>query len=127
MDPVTKIISGSLNDVEDMSRLTDKADELAAKFRCAIVMIGHIRKPQNEEDHEGLWNLENELIGSSALADWADTMISLQLTDGDREVHVQFEKVRHSHILVPPRHVIWDRTNLKPTVTPCTCRRNGQQ
>ena len=126
MDPVTKIISGSLNDVEDMSRLTDKADEIADKHRVATVMIGHIRKPSNEEDHEGLWNLENELIGSSALADWADTMISLQLTDGDREVHVQFEKVRHSHILVPPRHVIWDRANLKPTVTPCTCRRNGQ-
>tara|TARA_R110002020_G_scaffold112722_1_gene259231 strand:- start:849 stop:1631 length:783 start_codon:yes stop_codon:yes gene_type:complete len=126
-DPATKLISGSLNDIEDMTRLVDKVDETADRHKVASVIVGHIRKPSHDDaQEEGLSNLEHELIGSSALADWADTMISLQLVNGDNEVHLQFEKVRHSHILVPPRHIVWNRGNLKGTVIPCACRNKSQ-
>jgi hypothetical protein len=128
LDPITKMIDGDISSSSDAHRLLELCDVLSARHKLAIVLIGHIRKPNlmmgNEPGSNGahpgpvhpIYPMEHELIGSSVFADWADTLISVQ-NQTDTELLISFEKVRHSHILLNDMSISVSRKTLQFQVT----------
>ncbi len=122
IDPITKAMAGDLTNNVDAQRVCDLADRLAERYNVAVCMIGHIRKPDTDETgKETTTSMEHELIGSSIFADWADTMISMRLTEETVDyssVRITFEKHRHSQMLLPPQELVVSRIDLSMTSRP---------
>ena len=122
IDPIFKVVSGDLNAPIDMTRVLDRCDEIRAQHNCAVVLVGHIRKPGIIEqdgnkptlETNTISSMEHELIGSSLFGDWADTLISAQRVS-DSRVYMTLEKTRHSRIVLDPFFVSVDRENLRFT------------
>jgi hypothetical protein len=71
--------------------------------------------------------MEHELIGSSILGDWADTMISMRITEETDDftlVKVDFEKHRHSETLLKPQELVISRSTLAMTSRPLGVGKN---
>ncbi len=122
IDPITKAMAGDLTSNVDGQRVVDLCDQLAERYNCAVCIVGHIRKPSTDETGtETTEHMEHELIGTSIFADWADTMISMRLTEETPDysnVRVTFEKHRHSELLLPPQELVVARSNLLMTSRP---------
>ena len=122
IDPITKAMAGDLTNNVDGQRVCDIADNLAERYNCAICIVGHIRKPSVDETGvETTESMEHELIGTSIFGDWADTMISMRLTqetDDYSAIRITFQKHRHSELLLPPQELIVQRSTLQITSRP---------
>jgi len=78
IDPLYKVLSADVSDWQQVTKLTDNLDYITRQFNCAIWLVHHRRKSQIVgEDIMDLGT--DELIGSSALKDWADTILRLSL------------------------------------------------
>lgn len=119
IDPVTKAMAGDLTNNVDAQRLVDICDRIAERYQVAVCLVGHIRKPSTDElGKETTEHLEHELIGSSIFADWADTMLSMRLTKETPDysiVALNWEKHRHSDLLLPPQELVVTRETLAMT------------
>lgn len=122
IDPVTKAMAGDLTNNVDAQRVCDILDTISERYNVAICLIGHIRKPSADETGvETTIEMEHELIGSSIFTNWADTTISLRLTnetDDYSAVRIDIEKHRHSHTLLKPQELIISRSDLAMTSRP---------
>lgn len=116
VDPIYKVITGDISSQLDTQRILDRCDELAAVYDMAVCLVGHIRKPRQDEEGNTInGSLDHELIGSSIYSDWADTLVSMQLVEEQSAhslVDVTFEKTRHSEILIPSQTLTINRDAL---------------
>lgn len=122
IDPITKAMAGDLTNNVDAQRVCDVLDTISERYNVAICLIGHIRKPSTDETgKETTIEMEHELIGSSIFADWADTLISMRLTEENDEyslIRIDIEKHKHSHTLLRPQELIINRADLAMTSRP---------
>lgn len=99
LDPFYKISSGRLTDEFDVRRIMDVLDIIKDKFKCAIIIIHHTRKPQMFEgipvDCE-----EDDGFGSSMLNNWADTIIKIRADD--RDITLKANLIRNADYPVKP-------------------------
>lgn len=120
IDPIYKVLRGDISSAVDVQRFLDEIDLIKEKYKVAVILIGHIRKPPNDETGNPVTNasMQHDLMGSSFYGDWADTMISMNITDEEADyssISINFEKHRHSQILIPPRELIVNRNSLQLT------------
>lgn len=116
IDPFTRAMAGDLTSNVDAQRVVDILDTISDRYNTAICIIGHIRKPSTDETgKETTEYLGHEWFGSSIPQDWADTMISMMITNETADstaIRITFEKHRHSETLLPPQELIVSRSTL---------------
>jgi len=110
IDPLYKVISADISDWQEMLKFIDNIDYIARRFNCAIWIAHHRRKTQVSGD-EIIDLGTDELIGSSALKDWADTILRVSLQSEDK-LTVEFSKVRNARYLLSPVELKFNRSNL---------------
>ena len=119
IDPITRAMAGDLTSNVDAQRVCDILDAISERYSVAICLIGHIRKPSTDEvGRETTEYLGHEWFGSSIPQDWADTMISMRITDETEDsttIRIKFEKHRHSEMLLPSQELIVSRSTLAMT------------
>jgi len=102
IDCFYKIHNGDENTEKDIKSILDKFDYLIREFGISIVLVHH---------HNKNWDVRgsNIIRGSSVLAGWADTIISLHKKS--KEVQVVFNKVRNAEapdsIFISKNNDLW--------------------
>lgn len=94
LDPVYKVVSGRLTDEYDTRKFLDRMDILMDKYKFALILIHHDRKPQVIGGE--IYQSAMDIFGSSIFIDWCDTAIRTIKGGVDGEVIMSFEKVRHA-------------------------------
>ena len=117
IDPLYRTISRDVNNNHEVSRLLDFIDEkIIGVHGLAVVLVGHTKKPNMDEvvDPDSGRDMAHELIGASFLANWADTLISVQHTNPALdEVRITYEKTRHALERIQPQVVRVKRSTLE--------------
>jgi hypothetical protein len=88
IDPLTNFHTGNEQEVHGISRITSFLDGLRMKFKVAVVLIHHHGKSSRDRTNVG-----HKARGSSALAGWYDTHLSMEWNGApaDGLVRLQFE------------------------------------
>lgn len=76
-DPAYKYHDGDENNVQDATRLFDAVDEIIAEFGVAVWLVHHHGKGSGD----GLATQAHRNRGSSAFADWPDSLLTLTPED----------------------------------------------
>lgn len=108
IDPLYKVLSGNMLLGIDVEKVLDNLDQMIAKYGLSIVIIAHTRKGIMDM-HE--WG-SDDLIGSSILSAWADTVIKVERRGEDR-LAVKFDVVRHAEVELEQREVEFNRDTLE--------------
>jgi RecA-family ATPase len=108
VDPLYKVLSGNLLMGLDVQRLLDNLDGMIAKYGLSVVIIAHTRKGMADM---GEWG-SDDLIGSSYLSNWADTVIKIERRGSDR-LAIKFDVVRHAELELDQREVTFNRETLE--------------
>jgi len=116
IDPIYSIMSGKIVDEYDIRKLTDWLNLMIDKYKVAIVLIHHDRKPMIVGGE--IYSSADDMFGSSILQDWCDTSIRTIRTDKDGEVILSFEKVRHAEEEIKSIKIQVVRSNLTFRVAP---------
>lgn len=113
IDPVYKVLAADISDWLEMSKLTDGLDLIARSYNCAIWLVHHRRKYMLGAG--GVIDLgSDELIGSSALKDWADTICRLERQQDI--LTMDFTKVRNARVALEPIRIKFNRHDLSFSV-----------
>lgn len=108
IDPLYKVLSGNLLMGLDVQKLLDNLDMMIAKYGLSVVIIAHTRKGVADM---GEWG-SDDMIGSSYLSNWADTVIKIERRGADR-LAVKFDVVRHAELELEQREVTFNRDTLE--------------
>lgn len=111
IDPMYKIVSGNLLQQIDVQKVLDNIDLMIAKHGLSVVIIAHTRKGMMDM---GEWG-SDDLIGSSILSAWADTIVKAERKGGDR-LDIKFDVVRHAEEELEQREVVFNRETLEFSV-----------
>lgn len=114
IDPLYKVLSGDVSSWLDMNKLLDNLDALCWQFGCTIWLVHHRRK-HLIRDGEIVDYGSDELIGSSALKDWADTIVRVERLTGD-DIQLLFPKVRNAKDIIQPVHLRFNRKDISFSV-----------
>lgn len=108
IDPLYKVLSGNMLLGIDVEKVLDNLDQMIAKYGLSVVIIAHTRKGIADM---GEWG-SDDLIGSSILSAWADTVIKVEKRGEDR-LAVKFDVVRHAEVELGQQEVIFNRETLE--------------
>jgi len=111
IDPIYKILSGDISSSVDVQRLLDNFELWIKNYELSIILITHTRKPVVTS--EGIVERgEEELMGSSYFANWADSIVGLRKrgTDG---FTLSFTSLRHAEEEINPIKVQIERETLQ--------------
>jgi len=108
IDPLYKVLTGNLLAQVDVQRVLDNIDILIARHGLSVVIVAHTRKGMTDM---GEWG-SDDLIGSSILSAWADTIIKVERRGNDR-LAVKFDVARHAEQELEQREVKFDRETLE--------------
>jgi len=81
-DPLYKYNTGDESAVQDMTRFFDPLDLLIADYGAAVLLVHHHGKGSGD----GLATPAHRNRGSSTIADWADSLLTLTFEDADAGV-----------------------------------------
>jgi len=111
IDPVYKVMTGNISDSQDVMKLLDNLDIYIKDFDISIILVTHTRKPIVTA--AGVeYRDEEELMGSSYFANWADSIVGLTKT-GDSDFTLTFTSLRHAEQEISPIKVHIDRETLQ--------------
>jgi hypothetical protein len=108
IDPLYKVLSGNMLLGMDVEKVLDNLDMMIAKYGLSIVIIAHTRKGVMDM---GEWG-SDDLIGSSVLPAWADTVIKVERRGEDR-IAIKFDVVRHAEVELDQQEVMFNRETLE--------------
>lgn len=111
LDPLYKVLSGNVSDWAEMQRLTDNLDYISRTYNCSIWLVHHKRKLQLI-DGQIIDLGTDELIGSSILKDWADSILRLEHLPVQDELMLSFPKTRNARTILDPVRLKFDRQSL---------------
>ena len=114
IDPLYKVLSADVSDWLEMSKLTGNLDMVARTYNCSIWLVHHRRKLLMV-DNELLDLGTDELVGSSELKDWSDSILRLDKLPGDERMLV-FSKARNAKVLLQPIKIRFNRRDLSFSV-----------
>jgi RecA-family ATPase len=97
IDPVYKVLTGSVSKPEIVTNFLDGLDRLMEKHQFALVLIAHSRKPI--PGHVDAWGTD-DLLGTSIFNNWADTVG--KVVREERLIRVSFDVVRHAEEEIEP-------------------------
>ena len=120
LDPLYKVLQGDVSDWQEMDRLTTNLDFLCRQYGCSIWLVHHRRKRQLTGG-EILDLGGDELIGSSNLKDWADSILRLDKLEGDKRL-LRFSKCRNARDLLQPIEIRFDRRDLSFSIAELTAK-----
>lgn len=84
IDPIYKLISGSENSVQDLTKVFDTLDLMMEKHSFALIFSAQGRKTQIIPKIGKVDLGDEELRGSTAMAGWVDTIIGVRAAQGTR-------------------------------------------
>ena len=91
IDPLYKVITGTLVDPMIVQKVQEKCDSLVNKYPVGIFLVSHSRKGNREDPA-----LDNDsMYGSGMWLWWADLIMRIESEDWD-DIKVSFGKTRHS-------------------------------
>ncbi len=108
IDPLYKVLSGNMLLGIDVQKVLDNLDMMISKHGLSVVIIAHTRKGIMDM---GEWG-SDDLIGSSILSAWADTVIKVEKR-GDDRLAVKFDVVRHAEVELEQQEVMFNRETLE--------------
>jgi hypothetical protein len=79
IDPLYKFHTGDESSVQDMTRFFDPLDALIADYGCSVLLVHHHGKGSGD----GLATPAHRNRGSSTIADWADSLLTLTFEDAE--------------------------------------------
>jgi len=92
VDPLYKFNTGDESSVRDMTAFFDPLDALIADYGVAILLIHHHGKGTGD----GLATQAHRNRGSSTIADWADSLLTLTFEDTDASIVKLAYTLRHA-------------------------------
>jgi hypothetical protein len=92
IDPLYKFHTGDESSVRDMTAFFDPLDALIADYGVAVLLIHHHGKGTGD----GLATQAHRNRGSSTIADWADSLLTLTFEDTDAGVVKLAYTLRHA-------------------------------
>jgi len=110
IDPLYKVMRGRLTDDYDARRLIDRLDLLIAKYKVAIILVHHDRKPIVVDG--AIQQSAMDMFGSSIFIDWCDSSIRVNPLKADGEVVLTFEKARNAEEELKPLQIKVNRNDL---------------
>ena len=110
IDPLYKVFTGDVSNWGDMARLLDNLDKLCWRYNCAVWLVHHKRKLRIVDNAPADYGTD-ELVGSSALKDWADSIIRFTVK-GQDDILVEFLKTRTSEDIIQAKLVHFNRATL---------------
>ena len=84
IDPIYKCVSGSENSVEDFRRLGDNMDIMMEDLKFSLLFTAQGRKTQILPKGGSVDLGDQELRGTTAIADWVDSIIGLRRAAGNK-------------------------------------------
>lgn len=112
LDPLYKLLTGSITDARDIGSFCDRMDLFINKFNIAIIIVTHTRKRIISGRGDLIDLGAEEILGSNILPGWADTILGLRPMGPD-QCQLNFNKVRYGEQLIAPMNVILDRERLR--------------
>lgn len=109
LDPFYKAMSGSENNVEDVTRVFDNIDVLMNRYDFAFLFTAQGRKTQIVPKIGAIDLGDEELRGTGAIAGWVDSIIGLRRGTGSRR-HLNFT-LRNGDKETLGLTVDWDRSS----------------
>lgn len=112
LDPLYKILGADISNWDEMGKLCNNLDFIIHNYHCSIWLCHHIRKHHIMSD--GIVDLgSDELVGSSILKNWADTIIRVTFIDKQQDIlKFEFLKVRNAHRRIRPIAVRFNRDTM---------------
>lgn len=92
VDPLYKFHTGDESSVRDMTAFFDPLDALIAEYGVAVLLIHHHGKGSGD----GLATPAHRNRGSSTIADWADSLLTLTFEDTDAGIVKLSYTLRHA-------------------------------
>src|SRR5205085_780506 len=122
LDPFYRLYSGDISDNFQITGLLDRLDDLADKFKVALVMIGHTRK-LNQLDPEQTRDWGQELIGGSYIMDCVDTALAVEALGEFLARATGMLGPDPSPKAARQRSPQWEELSrmMEPTDVPCVC------
>jgi len=116
VDPIFSSMSGNLIDDYDVGLFLDRLDMLRSKYNVAVILIHHSRIAEHSEGETYHYGTD-EIFGSSRFPRWMDTIIHITKVNDSSStnlvnLHLNFEKTRHSEFKIPDINVVVNRNNL---------------
>lgn len=129
IDPLYKVISGDLNDSRDVVKFEDNIDILIDKYHCAFIIVHHEHKMRFDSDGNRVRQGAEAMTGSQMIANWADSVIGVEVTTSDYENPVEltitFTALRNAEYFPKPINILINRDDLTfrinnkpPKITP---------
>lgn len=108
LDCLYQMVSGTVSAEEGMKKFMDAVDAIRGATGCAFFILHHPRKAQEDRS-----NTFEEMLGSSVLSNWADTIIRIEgipaSTPQPTYIQLTFEKVKNAEIVIPKIRLNFDR------------------
>lgn len=108
IDPLINCLAGKLNDDESMGRFRDNMNIITRDYNVAVIVVHHSRKTQLSSDGEPIDMGAEEMIGSTILPAWADTILGLRVIGTDI-IQLNFNKTRSAKTRLDPLRLTLDR------------------
>lgn len=114
LDPLYKAVSGHITDTFDVSKLTDNLDLLRDRVpNLTVIVVHHTRKTVNVNGEPQDMGSE-EMIGSSYLANWCDSAVSIKIeSEMSENFRLNFTCMRHLDVAPNPVEGHVSRVDLK--------------
>ena len=116
-DPLMKLITGNISDSQQVTKFIDNVDYLISKFNISVIIGAHSRKTQISKMGVPIDFGAEEILGSTILPAWADTVVALKPKIGGTDesgyyLDMQFQKVRYAENYIPPVTLYFNRNTL---------------
>jgi RecA-family ATPase len=115
IDPIYKALSGDVSSSFDVSKFIDNMDIIREKHNVAIILVHHERKQQFDASGNPLDHGSQDMMGSSYIPNWLDTMVQLDRIT-DTEVRLSFPTMRHAIEEMPTHNLRFSHETLGASI-----------
>jgi len=119
IDPINRLMSGTVADEEDTKRFIDNVERLKEKYQLTLIIINHSRKFKIDNEGRQLDFGAEDMFGGE-LQKWCDITVHTKLLSGrpgENRVTISFDLARNAYDVLNSFELYWERQTLLPTVT----------
>jgi len=111
IDPLYLVLGADISNWGEMMKLIDNINSINYQLDSAVIIIHHRRKNLVISGQAVDFGTD-EVIGASALKDWANTIIRISRTPTPDVMTIEFQKTTLAERILPPLTVKFNRSTL---------------
>ena len=120
IDPLYKVVAGRIADEYDMRKFFDNVDHIKNEHDLSEIIIHHSRLTQMTSDGKAIDMGAEDVLGSSMLNNWCDTMIKIKLLNPPPKaadtISLTVALSRHAESILPSFKLKWSRLTMQPEI-----------